>query len=79
MGNQSNDLTRFNRWMDELAENAVSRDAISPEYSREFVRATNLFRRVAEYDIPLAREMWVSLAMVSYTFSSGMVKKMFTS
>ncbi len=74
MDNQSNDLIRFNRWMDELVENAASRDAISPEFRKELIRATNLLRQVAEHDTQLAREIWVSFAMVSYTFSTGIIK-----
>jgi hypothetical protein len=73
MDNQSDDLTRFNKWMDELVENVVSTNLNSPEFRKEYIKATNLLRRVAEYDTQLASELYVSMTRFSYTFGIGVV------
>jgi hypothetical protein len=75
MANQSSDLTRFNKRMDELVENVVSTNLISPEFRREYVKATSLLRRVAQYDTQLAYDLYVSIAMFSYAFGIGVIEK----
>ena len=72
---QSAELTRFNKRIDELVENVISRDLVSPEFRREYVRAVSLLRQVAEYDTQLAAELLVSMAVVSYTFGIGVIKE----
>jgi hypothetical protein len=75
MASQSTDLTRFNRRMDQLVENVVSTNSLTPEFRKEYIRTTNLLRRVAEYDSDLACELFVSIAMFSYTLGAGVINK----
>jgi hypothetical protein len=74
MASQTDDLTRFNKWMDALVENVVSTNLISPEFRKEYIKATNLLRRVAQYDTQLAYDLYVSMTMFSYTFGVGVIK-----
>jgi hypothetical protein len=60
--------------MDALVENVVSTNLISPEFRKEYIKATNLLRRVAQYDTQLAYDLYVSMTMFSYTFGVGVIK-----
>jgi hypothetical protein len=59
------ELDKFNRRMDELVENVISRNLVSPEYRAEYVKAAGLYRRVAEYDPRLAQEFLLSTTMLT--------------
>jgi hypothetical protein len=71
------DKVGFNRRLDELVENVLRQDDISSEFTREYVKATNLCRRVAEYDVQLAQELFFSTVMFAYYFAIGVTKKAF--
>ena len=73
MSNHTTELARFNRRMDERVEKVVSTNLTSPEFRREYIKATNLLRQVAQYDTQLAYDLYVSIAMFSYTFGIGVI------
>ena len=79
MISQKTESTRFNRRLDELVENVMNHKDFSPEFTREYVKATNLYRRVAEYDVNLAEELLISAWMYSYYFAIGITNKVFKS
>ncbi|MGP8125135.1 MAG: hypothetical protein ACLQEQ_04600 [Nitrososphaerales archaeon] len=79
MSNQRPDLVRFNRRMDELIENVVGQNLLTPEFRAQYVKAVGLYRRVAESDTELAWDLFVSTAMYSYSFFEGLIEKVFNS
>jgi len=79
MSNQKPDLVRFNSRMDELVENVISGNLLTPEFRTEYIKAVGLYRRVAEYDTQLAGELFISTAMFSYRFAVGVIAEVFNS
>ena len=73
--NQKTNLVRFNQEMDELVANLISNNLGTPEFRTEYVKATNLYKRVAEYDVELASELLPNTMMFAYTFAVGIVNK----
>ena len=69
------DRTRFNHRMDELVAHVIREDVLTPEFREQYVKATGLYRRVAEYDVDLAWDLFVSTMMFSYTFGVGVTSK----
>ena len=65
--------------MDELVENVLGQNLLTPEFRAEYVKAVSLYRRVAEYDTELAWELFVSTAMYCYSFFDGVIEKVFNS
>ena len=57
----------------------MSNDLLTPEFRREYIKATKLYRRVAEYDTDLANDIMVSTFLISYEFIKGVVKEIFES
>jgi len=55
--NQKTNLVRFDQKMDELLANVIGQNLGTPEFRTEYVKATNLYKRVAEYDVELASEL----------------------
>jgi hypothetical protein len=68
----------FNRRLDELVENVMNHKDFSPEFTREYVKATNLYRQVAEYDVKLAQELFISTLMFAYHFATDVTKRAFS-
>jgi len=54
MINQNPELVRFNKRLDELVDNVMKQDVASADFRREYVEATNLYRRIAAYDVEMA-------------------------
>ena len=77
MINQRSDVARFNRRLDELVDNVMNHKDFSPEFTREYVKATNLHRQVAEYDVRLAQELFISTLMFAYHFATDATKRAF--
>lgn len=75
----SRELKVFNARMDRLVENIIGKDLLTPEFRKECIAATNLYRRVAEYDTGLAMELMFSTFMIAYEFTRGVVKNVFPS
>ena len=73
--NQKTNLVRFNEEMDELVANVISNNLGTPEFRTEYVKAANLYKRVAEYDVELASELLPSTMMFAYTFALGIIDK----
>jgi hypothetical protein len=69
MINQRSEITRFNRKLDGMVENVMNHNDFEPEFTREYVEATNLYRRVAEYDVQLAQELLSSTLLFAYYFA----------
>ena len=69
------DQISFNKRMDELIQNVLSQNLLTPEFRAEYVKAMNLYRRVAEYDTQLAWDILDSTFMYCCTFSLGIIEK----
>jgi hypothetical protein len=74
MSYQETERIRFNQWIDELVGNVISRNLGTAEFRAEYVKAANLYKRVAEFDPKLASDLWLSTMMVSYTFALGIAR-----
>ncbi len=74
---QKTELDRFNRRMDELVSHVIRNDVGSPEFRTEYLKAVNLYKRVAQYDVELAWELLPSTMMFAYTFAIGVTSKIF--
>ncbi|MDV3277114.1 MAG: hypothetical protein LYZ69_01435 [Nitrososphaerales archaeon] len=76
---ESREMSRiaFDRRVDGLVSNVMKQDLLSPEFRTEYVKATSLFKRVAEFDPGLASELFFSAMMLSYTFAVGVTDKIF--
>ena len=77
MSNQDPELVRFNRRLDELVDNIMKQGVGSSDFRREYVKATNLYRRIAAYDVELAREVLASTLIFAYTFAVGVTDRIF--
>jgi hypothetical protein len=77
MINQSPELIRFNKRLDELVDNVMKQQVASENFRREYVKATNLYRRIASYDVELAQDVFVSTLMFAYTFAVGVTDKIY--
>ena len=77
MINQNPELVRFNKRLDELVDNVLKQDVASAEFRREYVKATNLYRRIATYDVELAWDVFSSTLMFAYTFAVGVTDKIY--
>jgi len=66
---------RFNPRMDELVAHVTREDLLTPEFREQYVKATSLYRRVAEYDVDLAWDLFVSTMVFSYTFGVAVTLK----
>ena len=47
----------------------------TPEFRAEYVKATNLYRQVAVYDVGLASDLFVSTLMFSYHLALDVCNK----
>jgi hypothetical protein len=77
MEQQKQNQAQFSKKMDQLVQNVISQNVGTPEFRAEYVKATNLYRRVAEYDVQLAQELLLSTFMFAYTFAIGTTEKIF--
>ena len=77
MTNQELDKIRFNARMDSLVENVIARNLLSPEFRAEYVKAADLYRRVADHDARLASEILFSSMMLCYHFAVASTAKVF--
>ena len=75
MINQNPELVRFNKRLDELVDNVMKQDVASADFRRQYVKATNLYRRIAAYDVQLAQEVFASTLVFAYTFAVGVTTK----
>ena len=75
MAEQKADLVRFNRRLDELVDNVMGSNLGTAEFRAEYVKATNLYRRVAVYDVGLASDLFLSALMFSYHFKLDICNK----
>ena len=69
-----NPSTEFNNLMDESVQNVISQNLLTPKFRSEYVRAVGLFKKVAEYDVKLAMELYISMIMFSLEWTTGIVK-----
>ncbi len=68
-------LAEFNQRMEEQAQRVVRDNVGTPEFRAEYVKSTNLYKRVAKYDVDLAGELFVSTVIFCYTFGIGFLKE----
>jgi len=61
--------------MDELAQNVASRNLGTPEFRVEYIKATNLYKKVAQFDVDLAGELFINTVMFCYTFGIGVLRE----
>jgi len=77
MINQNPELIRFNKRLDELVDNVIRQEVASADFRREYIKATNLCRRLANYDVELAWDVFSSTLMFAYTFAVGVTDKIY--
>ena len=69
MENQNYALILFNKKLDGLVENFMTSKTAKPELKTEYVRFANICRRVAVYDVDLAREVFVTAMALGSGFA----------
>ena len=72
---RNDDVTRFNKRIEELIENIPSQNLLTPQFRTEYVRVMNLYKKVADYDTQLARDILESTFMFTYAFAAGCLEE----
>lgn len=63
------DKYRRREQLDSSFETRLSQSLGRVDFRREYVKAINVYRRIATYDVRLAKEVFVSTLMFAYTFA----------